>query len=155
MLPTASALAACGHHLFARIAIVFSRLCSVPKLLQVTFVYFPPLLSRHPVPPCTFHILLLRVLSSRMCAQLSTALPHGHVCAPTSSWLLVYLLLSDKSRSPTLNRSLSEVHWPVQITFHHIPSLDPPVYLSTGFSDFTSFLSTSLPLFLLFLLLLS
>ena len=81
---------------------------------------------------------------------LSFALPHGHICASTSSSrLLVYLFfLPGRSRSPTRKRSWSvfvKSTGPCKYVFIPIPSLNPSC-ISNSLSDSTLFLSARLSL---------
>ena len=86
-----------------RITIVFlllsTRYGSVPNISASHSSIF--LISKtHGVPPM-FHIVSL-------CEFYSIALPIGHICASSSSRLLVYLfLLSRRSRPPTRSRKFS------------------------------------------------
>ena len=138
-----SCFAVCDHHLFPRIAIV-SRYYLVYQNSRCHIRRFSSSIT-HLGPPCIFYILPI------LWVMFSTAFPQGHIYASSSSSsrLLIYLVLSGRSRSLTRNRNFSVFACSVGPWNHvFIPiaySLHPP-YISTRPSSFTLFLSASLSL---------
>ena len=142
-----SCFAVCGHHLTPRIAIVFSRLSSLPNSSKRQNSSSP---LTHPVPPCIFHIPLL-------CEFYSIVVPHGHTASTSSSLLLVNILflvgpgplheiaVSAFSRSP-LGRADT-------FSFQYLPSTPRISLTASPLSPY--FLALAFPFLLLFLLLLS
>ena len=131
--------AVCGHHLPPRIAIVFSLLSKVYQTLpcHIRLMSSSPLLA-HPVPPCIPDSPI-----NIMCVLLHIVVPHGHMCASTSSSsrLLVgpgplhKIAVSAFSRSPSGRADT--------FSFQYLPQ---PPHVSKCFSFFTLFLSASLSL---------
>ena len=144
-----SCFATCGHHLPSSIAIVFSLQSSVSNS-SMSHSSISIISSNHPVPRCTFHILLLCELYSRMLCHTGTSV---HLF-PLSAGYWYPFLPYGRSRSPTRIRSFgvfAKSFGPCKCFFIPNRSLKPP-YISDRFPDFTLFFSASLPFCLSLLL---
>ena len=89
-----SCFAACCHFLSPRITIVFSLVSTVVYQLPPCHIclYAPSLLSTHPVPPCTFHIILLCEFYSLLFYQTGASV---HLLPPPpGSWYTSFIILA-------------------------------------------------------------